>query len=98
MQGENNKTTTQDENNITTTQGGSEQCKMEMNAIYKNNQKRKTSTTYKSNPQKKTQVKRLESLWVLYIVGLLDEGATLNFKPKFPLPSQTPNPDPNPRP
>jgi hypothetical protein len=38
MQGKNNKTTTQDDNNITT-QGGSEQCKMEMNTIYKNNKK-----------------------------------------------------------
>jgi len=53
MQGKNNKTTTQDENNITPTQGVSEQHKMKMNTIYKNNKKKQTNTTYKSNPKKK---------------------------------------------
>ncbi len=41
MQDKNNKTIMQDENNITTTQDGSEQCKTEMNTIYKNNKKKK---------------------------------------------------------
>jgi len=92
MQGKYKKTTMQNEDNITTTQGGSEKCKTKMNTIYKNI--KKTSTTYKSSPKKNPQLKKLESLWVLYIVGLLNEGAALNLKPKFLFPSQTPDPRP----
>jgi hypothetical protein len=56
--------------------------------------KKTTSTTYESSPKKTPQMKKLESLWVLYIVGLLYEGAALNLKPKFPFPSQTLDPRP----
>jgi hypothetical protein len=73
----------QDENNITTTQDGSEQCKTEMNTIYKNNKKNKQIEHIKIVKKKKIQVKRSQSLWVLYIAGLLGEYATLNLKPKF---------------
>jgi len=54
MQGKNNKTTTHYENNITTTQGGSDQCKMEMNTIYKNNRKKtkKQAQHIKVTPKK----------------------------------------------
>jgi hypothetical protein len=55
-----------------------------MNTIYKKKKKKKSSP----------KMKKLESLWVLYIVGLLDEGATLNLKPKFIFPSQTLDPRP----
>jgi hypothetical protein len=65
MQNENNKTTTQDKNIITTTQGGSEQCKMEMNTTYKNNQKNKQAQHIKVAKKKKKPLgRRPKSLWV----------------------------------
>jgi len=52
MQSKYNKTIMQNENNITTTQGGSEQCKTEMNTIYKKNQKKEQAQHIKVAPKK----------------------------------------------
>jgi hypothetical protein len=56
-------------------------------------QNEKKHNIQEQQKNKKTQVKRPKSLWVLYIAGLLGEGVVLNLKPKFPLPSQTPDLD-----